>query len=77
MEYNQTVADELGREGVAFAVRTAGELADKTRELLENPSLRENVSIKARALIEKKRGAAGRMAEIIFATLKINCKNPK
>lgn len=69
MEYNQTVADELGKEGVAIIVRDAEELGKTIRDLLANPSRRVSLSQKAQALIEAKKGASKRMAEIIFAAL--------
>lgn len=65
MENCQDVAEELGRHGVAFVTRDAGEMSAKIRELLGNPALREELSRKAQALIDSRKGASKRMAEII------------
>ncbi|MBI5427024.1 MAG: hypothetical protein HZA02_01955 [Nitrospinae bacterium] len=66
MEYNQALAEELGQHGVAFMTRDAGEMSAKIRELLGNPARREELSRKAQALIDSRKGASKRMAEIIF-----------
>jgi 3-deoxy-D-manno-octulosonic-acid transferase len=68
MEYNQSVADELGEHGVAITVRNSDELTNKINTLLTNRE--ESLSQKARNLIEEKKGAAKRMADLIFNTLK-------
>ncbi|MBI4389304.1 MAG: hypothetical protein HY580_03910, partial [Nitrospinae bacterium] len=62
---SQNAAEELGQHGVAFVTRDAGEMSAKIRELLGDPALREELSQKARSLIDSRKGASKRMAEII------------
>lgn len=68
MEYNQAAADELGQYGVAITVKDGAELEEKILELMQDDARRNALSRKAQDLIEAKKGASHRMAEIIFET---------
>lgn len=69
MEYNQAVTNELSQQGVAVTVKDGAELEEKIWELMQDDARRNALSQKAIDLIEAKKGASHRMADIIFHAL--------
>ncbi|MEC7641735.1 MAG: glycosyltransferase N-terminal domain-containing protein [Nitrospinota bacterium] len=69
VEYNQKDADEMKNLGVAFTVSDASGMEDTLKMLLDDAPRRQALGLKAQALIEENKGAAQKMAGLIFETL--------
>lgn len=66
--FKETV-DTAKRAGVCFEVADAAALAREVLRLLDSPDLRAEIANRAHALFEENRGAAGRYADAVLASL--------
>ena len=62
----QSVADSLVQAGGMIVVKSAEELEEAVRRLLENPATRQELGRRAHAVIQEHRGATSRTAELIL-----------